>query len=81
MVRDNKSNQIKIKINEDKKDKDKIDEKKPKKVEPILISENNENKNMIKKTIYNPQDDNNILQTSDSNMDIINKIIVSKKII
>ena len=81
MGRDNKSNQIKIKINEDKKDKDKIDEKKPKKVEPILISENNENKNMIKKTIYNPQDDNNILQTSDSNMDIINKIIVSKKII
>lgn len=81
MGRDNISNQIKIKINEDKKDKDKIDEKKPKKVEPILISENNENKNMIKKTIYNPQDDNNILQTSDSNMDIINKIIVSKKII
>jgi hypothetical protein len=81
MGRDNISNQIKIKINEDKKDKDKVDEKKPKKVEPILISENNENKNMIKKTIYNPQDDNIILQTSDSNMDIINKIIVSKKII
>ena len=79
MGRDNISNQIKIKINEDKKDKDKVDEKKPKKVEPILISENNENKNMIKKTIYNPQDDNIILQTSDSNMDIINKIIVSKK--
>ena len=81
MGRDNISNQIKIKINEDKKDKDNIEEKRPKKVEPILISENNENKNIIKKTIYNPQDDNIILQTSDSNMDIINKIIVSKLII
>lgn len=79
--RENISNQIKIKINEDMKDKDKIDEKRPKKVEPILMPENNENKNIIKKTIYNPQDDNIILQTSDSNIDIINKIIVSKIII
>ena len=81
MGRDKTSNQIKIKINEDAKDKDKIDEKRPKKVEPILASENNENKNIIKKAIYNPQDDNNTLQTSDSNTDIINKIIVSILII
>ena len=81
MGRDNISNQIKIKINEDKKDKDKIDEKRPKKVEHIFASENNENKNILKKTIYNPQDDNITLQTSDSNTDIINKIIVSILII
>ena len=81
MGRDNISNQIKIKINEDTKDKNGVDEKRPKTIEPILAPENNEKKNIIKKSIHNPQDDNNTLQTSESNNDIINKIIVSLLII
>lgn len=65
------SSPIKIDINEIKK------EKKQKNNENILISEKNENANTGKISIYNPRDDKIILEPSDSNSDIINKIIVS----
>ena len=66
------SNLIKININESK------DEKKSKKVERIFSPENI-NKNKGKIIIHNPKDEKIILETSESNSDIINKIIVSNK--
>ena len=66
------SNAIKISVNED----DKKEEKKPKKVESIFVPEN-QNDNKAKKTIHDPKDEKNILETSDSNTDILNRIIVS----
>ena len=66
-------NLIKIDINDSK-----LDEKKQKKVENLLIPEN-DNENKARITIHNPRDDKIILETSESNSDIINKIIVSNK--
>lgn len=66
------SNEIKISVNED----DKKEEKKTKKVESIFVPEN-KNENKGKKIIHDPKDEKNILETSDSNTDILNRIIVS----
>ena len=59
-------------INEDKNE-----EKKPKKVENILMPLKNEKDARTRKAIHDPRDEKNILETSDSNPDIVNKIIVS----
>ena len=59
-------------INEDKNE-----EKKPKKVENILMPLKNEKDVRTRKAIHDPRDEKNILETSDSNPDIVNKVIVS----
>lgn len=65
------SNEIKISVNEEKT------EKKPKEVEN-LFSPEKKSDNKSNKIIHDPKDDKNILETSEENSDIVNKIIVSK---
>ena len=65
------SNPIKIDTNEIKKEG-----KKQKNYENILFPKKNENATVGKTSIFNPKDEKMVLEVSDSNNDITNKIIV-----
>lgn len=71
---ENISNSSNIKISKNENSKE---EKRPKKIENIIMPEKSKKDVRAKKPINDPRDEKNILETSDSNPDIVNKIIVS----